>query len=301
MVTELVDLCEYLKFLWKFLIFLLVFTHLLNSLMTEENKAIKIFAQLMRYGKLSKDLEAKAPPSRIFYFPKRYFTHFYLVSSMWSGFVTCIIFVYIYSDFTQGNFMFFNSMSKKETHISKLSLSIGLVMIFFQGVRRLYECLYVCKFSADASINVLHYFLGVFFYLADPITVLVGVGDMKQSEFGDLKLFHVLGAFLFITASYYQHKYALILSKLRKSNHDKRYIIPRGDLFDYVSCPHYLMEIIIYLGVLVALGFRHIAFWHVFIFVVVIHVNMASMSHKWYCNKFKGYPKSRKALIPFLY
>lgn len=90
-----------------------------------------------------------------------------------------------------------------------------------------------------------------------------------------------------------------IIRNLRnnKAKNAPRYSIPRGFLFEYVTSPQYLTEL---------LGF---AGWAIMSWnpagVVILLISMANLvprafdSHKWYRNKFEDYPKDRKALIPF--
>jgi hypothetical protein len=53
----------------------------------------------------------------------------------------------------------------------------------------------------------------------------------------------------------------------RKSPGPKTYKIPRGGAFEWVSCPHYLAEIVIYLGLVLVQGGRAIL-WLVLAWVV---------------------------------
>jgi len=77
--------------------------------------------------------------------------------------------------------------------------------------------------------------------------------------------------------------------------------IPRGGLFEYVSCPHYLMEIVIYLAFLLIGGYRHVTLFSVVIFVVTNQLVAGYLTHRWYRAHFGTlYPVHRKAVIPFL-
>ncbi|CAI9102826.1 OLC1v1001171C1 [Oldenlandia corymbosa var. corymbosa] len=75
------------------------------------------------------------------------------------------------------------------------------------------------------------------------------------------------------------------------------YVIPYGDWFRYVSCPHYLAEIVIYAGILVASGCSDITVWLLFIFVANL-VFAAADTQQWYLRKFDNYPRERYAIIP---
>ena len=76
------------------------------------------------------------------------------------------------------------------------------------------------------------------------------------------------------------------------------YKIPRGGLFDKVSCPNYLGEITEWLGFAIAT-------WSLagFTFAIWTFCNLAPRAfthHRWYKEEFADYPTNRKALIPFL-
>ncbi|KAJ9528439.1 hypothetical protein QJQ45_020281 [Haematococcus lacustris] len=78
------------------------------------------------------------------------------------------------------------------------------------------------------------------------------------------------------------------------------YTIPAGGLFTWVSCPHYLGEVVIYLG-------QALLLWPsvnpvlACIWVVVNLVLAAGATQQWYRQHFPDYPAGRKALIPFLF
>jgi len=77
--------------------------------------------------------------------------------------------------------------------------------------------------------------------------------------------------------------------------------IPRGGLFEYVSCPHYLMEIIIYVAFLLIGGPRHVTLLSIVIFVVTNQLVAGYLTHRWYRAHFGSlYPVQRKAVVPFL-
>ena len=88
-----------------------------------------------------------------------------------------------------------------------------------------------------------------------------------------------------------------ILLNLRKPG-ETGYKVPRGWLYEYVTCPNYLGEIIEWLGFALAT-------WSLagFAFALYTAANLgprALANHRWYRERFPDYPKRRKALIPFL-
>lgn len=86
-----------------------------------------------------------------------------------------------------------------------------------------------------------------------------------------------------------------LLINLRKTE-ETGYKIPQGFLFNYISCPNYLGEIVQWIGfALMAWNFP------AFTFLIWTAANLlprVSGHHQWYQDHFKDYPKNRKALIP---
>ncbi|XP_057538268.1 steroid 5-alpha-reductase DET2 isoform X2 [Amaranthus tricolor] len=78
------------------------------------------------------------------------------------------------------------------------------------------------------------------------------------------------------------------------------YKIPRGGLFELISCPNYLGEIIEWLGwAIMTWSWAGVGF---LLYTFSNLVPRAMGNHKWYLEKFKEeYPRNRKAVIPFLY
>jgi steroid 5-alpha reductase family enzyme len=108
----------------------------------------------------------------------------------------------------------------------------------------------------------------------------------------------IIGIILFIGGMIINDKSDAMLLALRKPG-ESGYKIPRGFLFEKVSCPNHLGEIIEWTG-------YAIMTWNIasFSFALWTFANLAPRSeahHKWYKEHFKDYPKNRKAVIPFLY
>jgi steroid 5-alpha-reductase/3-oxo-5-alpha-steroid 4-dehydrogenase 1 len=88
-----------------------------------------------------------------------------------------------------------------------------------------------------------------------------------------------------------------MLFALRKPG-ETEYKIPRGWLYEYVSCPNYLGEMLEWCG-------WAIATWSLagFGFAIYTIANIgprAMANHHWYRENFPDYPQRRKAVIPYL-
>lgn len=92
------------------------------------------------------------------------------------------------------------------------------------------------------------------------------------------------------------HDYILIH---QRNKNKQSYVIPEGYLFNYITCPNYLGEIIEWFGFYLA--FNTLS---AFIFAFSTIANLfprALANHKWNIEKFRGiYPTKRKAIIPFI-
>ena len=126
----------------------------------------------------------------------------------------------------------------------------------------------------------------------------LGSQHLAQDQYSNyfLSFNFILGLLFFITGAYINIKSDEILFSLRKVSDG--YKIPQSFLYKYISCPNYFGEIIEWTGFAIMV-------WNLpgLIFVLWTIFNLvprAMAHHKWYKNKFKDYPKNRKAIIPFM-
>ena len=223
----------------------------------------KLVEELSRYGK------TLSTHSRFLSVPKRRFVDFYVIGTFVNTLVLC----------------------------SKNGSMLWLYQI--QVLRRLVESLFVTRFSSTAQMHVLHYILGISYYIAVPLT-LYCIGD--HSDF--LKTRHCcFSVSIFLAANWIQYVCHKNLAELRPfrapAEKGVGYSMPRGYWFDFVSCPHYTAEVTIYTALAVmARGARPVIFLAVF---VAIELSLsATTQHQWYRQKFREYPRHRRAIFPFI-
>ena len=123
------------------------------------------------------------------------------------------------------------------------------------------------------------------------------IGYLSENNESSISIHVILGLFIFFTGMYINKSSDNKLISLRKNN--EGYQIPKGGLFNYISCPNHLGEIVEWAG------FSIIA-WNIpaLTFAIWTFCNLAPRSlnhHKWYKEEFKEYPKKRKALIPYIW
>lgn len=204
-----------------------------------------------------------------------------------------------------------------------------LLLMEIQVLRRLYETEHVFHYSPSARMHIVGYLTGLFYYVAAPLSlasscipeaaeylqgqvaefIVKGRARMPDLVIDSSSLLQPLlklgwtqwiGAVIFIWGSLHQIRCHAILGTLREHKDSDEYVIPCGDWFNRVSCPHYLAELVIYFGMLVASGGEDIPVWFLFVFVITNLSFAAVETHKWYLQKFEDYPRSRYAIIPFV-
>ena len=189
-------------------------------------------------------------------------------------------------------FYFWNSPEHNEVTLCFISLYMvhyfNRVFIFPFRIKTKGKKIPLLIVSYAVIFNLCNtYFIGYFF------------GNMGKlyNENWFLSPYFIIGILIFVFGAYLNNISDQILIKLRNSN-DKDYQIPRRGLFRYISCPNYTGEIVEWIGfAILTLSVPTAAFA---LWTMANLVPRAIAHHDWYKNEFKEYPKSRKALIPFI-
>jgi hypothetical protein len=105
------------------------------------------------------------------------------------------------------------------------------------------------------------------------------------------------GLFLFIAGMGINWRADNTLIHLRQPG-ESGYKIPRGKLFEFLSCPNHFGEMVEWLGF--AILCWNLPAWVFFIWTCANLIPRSMAHHKWYRQNFPEYPEKRKAVIPFL-
>jgi len=108
----------------------------------------------------------------------------------------------------------------------------------------------------------------------------------------------VLGVLVFLTGAAINIRADRTLVGLRQRVGPQSYSIPRGGMFNRVSCPNHLGEIIEWAGF--ALACWNLPALAFAIWTVANLGPRAIAHHRWYKATFPDYPDDRKALIPYV-
>lgn len=180
----------------------------------------------------------------------------------------------------------------------------SLMLIHF--LKRLLEVVFVHRYSGSVGLAV-SCFIGTFYACVSAL-VLTMQSSVPQTIYeapgSALALSCGLIAFVIGQAGNLYHH--VILSEMRKPASDAaadtacRYVVPSGGLFDMVTMPHYLFEIVAWVGI--ALCTQQLN-------ALLAAAGMASYlsgravaTTRWYQDKFgEAWPSSRRHLIPGIF
>ncbi|XP_055831430.1 uncharacterized protein LOC129900469 [Solanum dulcamara] len=162
-------------------------------------------------------------------------------------------------------------------------------------LKRVLEVLFIHKYSGGMILGSALLISSSYFMLAAVMIYIqhLTLGYMEPEV--DLKFIGLLIFLVGISGNFYHH---YLLSKLRGSK-EKGYKIPQGGLFSMVICPHYLFEIICFIGISFI---SQTSFSFCCAVGVALYLSGRSyVTRKWYLSKFENFPKNVKALIPFVF
>ncbi|KAB2627251.1 very-long-chain enoyl-CoA reductase-like [Pyrus ussuriensis x Pyrus communis] len=176
--------------------------------------------------------------------------------------------------------------------IRMLLLSSALTIHF---LKRILEVLFVHKYSGGMILDsavIISLSYGV---CTASVTYAQSLTKGLPEPSIDLKYLGCLLFILGISGNFYHH---CLLSRMRRLKGDKEYKIPKGGLFGIIICPHYLFEIIGFVGV--ALISQTLYGFSFTIGSALYLIARSYMTRRWYVSKFEDFPKNVKALIPYV-
>lgn len=249
---------------------------------------------------------------KILLIPNRWFIHFYAFGLAWNTYLLFTFYQSCMQDIPslQGVLTLLPTIKGNSSNsgVDCFSVLFTMSLITIQLTRRLYESLFVASFTGE--MHLLHYVVGLVFYGLVNLTVLAEIPTPLQQGWcnscqrhPNFSLLHLTAVSLFAWANYHQYNCHKILGTLTATTPSGRkvYAIPCGDWFNYVSSPHYLAEIIIYIALFLAMKGLSRRWPLVLLFVISNLHHGATVTHQWYRQKFESYPKDRTILIPYVY
>jgi hypothetical protein len=111
-------------------------------------------------------------------------------------------------------------------------------------------------------------------------------------------LFIIVGFFIFFIGLVLNILSDNKLISLRENTQVNNYTIPKGGLFNKISCPNFFGELTEWFGF--AIMTFNIGGLSFFVWTFINLVPRALSHHNWYKINFENYPKNRKAIIPYI-
>lgn len=298
----------YLTYFWLILT-LCIFLGFI--VINSERLKVNLVLNLFLFGKLRNSQGFKLT-SHYLQVPKGWFWHFYGIGLLiHTALLTVIVYsVFIADKFPEevSRFLSYVRIPASESELlPPAQVLLVLLMGEVQMIRRLTECVFVNSYSAS-TMSVVVYLTGVFFYCLQGICV-VSLMQEKTLTLGafwsGLQWYNYLLVTMFFYFSYKQHILNNILSRLRCNKQGAvvtdKHLIPEGDLFQHLSCPHYLMEILIYSVYCAMFWWRHTVCNSIALFVLVNQLLSGHLAHRWYQGNFPNYPTERAPVIPLVH
>ncbi|OMO94432.1 hypothetical protein COLO4_16342 [Corchorus olitorius] len=162
--------------------------------------------------------------------------------------------------------------------------------------KRLFEVLFIHKYSGGMAVDTMIIILVSYFTLSSSLIYTQFLTQGLPQPSVDLKYPGIVFFLIGISGNFYHH---YLLSKLRPNKGSKDYKIPTRGLFGLVICPHYLFEILGFLGL--SLISQTLYSFSVSIGSAFYLMGRSYVTRKWYLSKFEDFPKEVKALIPYVF
>lgn len=180
-------------------------------------------------------------------------------------------------------------------------------LLTFHFAKRVFETLFLHKYATRVS-PFLGIFIGLYYTFVSyiiisaqtlvdtsvlyPITELVGLIMFCLGEVGNLVHHYLLSTLR--SSSNSDSKETSINEVIKK-----QYKVPRGLLFEYVATPHYLFELMSWLGI--AIMSQQLNAFLVFTSMSSYLIGRSVAQNKFNKDNIDGYPKHRKNIFPFVF
>lgn len=192
---------------------------------------------------------------------------------------------------------------------SELSVLLGSTLLFAHTAFRWYQSVYINVYSSTLTIDLLDMLAPHVYTLFAGLTLLSEAPNLDGSGtvWFNWSLFgwnHLVGIALFAFISYQDNNLQYQLAKFRKNKAghivSEDHKMPHGGIFDIISSPQLLNEILIHGAIGLTLGFGHKSWWLCTGYVAISQIVRAVGRQRWYRQKYQAFPVHIKAIIPYM-
>ena len=243
--------------------------------------------------------------------PKRWFIHFYVIGSSLTS-------LHMFTIHRRRYHMHMHMPAHDNYSLELLPVSILLCLFLLHCIRRWLECIWFLSEFKQSKMHLLGYLVGVLHYIVAPYSLATATFNpiLTPSQ--------MIAIIVFIFANVEQlriHRvfYYVKKEKMKTGNAQTQRSLPSHlahYLFAYICCPHYLMEIIIYVSFVLYTSGRSLGLVGMLLWVTTNLAVVADVQYKWYYQGDKYEERSRhrsrstdiaedtsrmKRLIPFVW
>ena len=163
-------------------------------------------------------------------------------------------------------------------------------------MKRCLEVVFLHKYSGKISLITSALITTAYSSIVISIHEVVNLTTTSEMLKEDYMVTTYIGFTLFLVGEISNFYHHVLLSLMRKNNLE--YQIPGGGLFPFINCPHYLSEIIAWLGISIMSRYQLI---YGLSFVMSAYLVARSINTtKWYMKKIPSFPSERKSIFPFI-
>lgn len=165
--------------------------------------------------------------------------------------------------------------------------------------KRVLECLFLHRYSGAMPIET-SVGIGAYYALMTKLVIYQQQILPMSTYYGNAGLITLkTGAALFAIGELGNLAHHALLAHGRAAAKTKgAYVVPQGGLFTLTTCPHYLFEVVAWLGIAVTASQLNAYLLALSMFSYL--AGRAKAQREWYRAKFPDFPPERTCIVPFL-
>lgn len=185
----------------------------------------------------------------------------------------------------------------KTPNLDSLYHQLIFLAVTLHFAKRCLEVLFLHKYSGKISLITTVFITWAYSSIAYSIHESVNTLTRPEMLATGVNTSLYLGFAVFLLGQISNLYHHILLRKLRNEA-TKEYKIPEGGLFSYVNCPHYLSEIVAWIGIAIMTKYL-IVFGLTFVMASYL-VGRSLNTTRWYKEKIPNFPSDRKSILPFV-
>lgn len=230
--------------------------------------------------------------------PKKLWTWFYLVGALHSIVVLCAV---AFADAHPAVQLVLQLLQSSSARVQVQRDTVIFLALFAVHVtRRFLESVLVTQFG-EARMHAGVFLVGCFHYIAATLSALTDPDAVTPHDDTERRrILMALGVAIYAVASYHQSVCNLLIATQKRAN-EMQYVVPHGDWFDYVRCPLYTADILLYVSFVLVTGGTNVMLYFTLAWVLVNQTLLAKFNSDWSDAKFRDATLPKWKLVAYLW